>query len=338
MNLPDQGTTMRAIAVHALHDRSAVKITDFPEPEAKPGHVVVDVAAATVNFPDLLMLEGKYQYRPDPPFILGKDGAGTVAAVGDGVDGWSIGDRAMFYMPDGCFAEKAAVPVTHLFPVPDAVSLEDAAAIGLVYPTAWMALKTRGGLQEGETVMVTGAAGGVGLAAVDLAKALGASRVLAACSTAEKGKAAIAAGADAVIDTGSLDGKDAIRDQVYAANDGKGVDVCLDVVGGDVFDGCVRALGWGGRIMIVGFTEGRIPQIGTNYPLLKNIAIIGSPVAQYYERQPKVMDDIHARVFEMAAAGRIKPHIMHTYAFEDFNEALEVVEQRKVIGKVLLKI
>ena len=329
---------MRAVAVHALHDRDAVKITDMPEPEAGPGEILVDVAAATVNFPDILMLEGKYQYRPDPPFILGKDAAGTVSAVGEGVTDWAVGDRGMFYVNAGAFAEKAAVPVTNAFKMPDEVSFEDAAAMGLVYPTAWCALKTRGNLQEGERIMVTGAAGGVGMATVNLAKALGAGKVLAAVSTPEKGAAAMASGADAVIDTSNLDHKDAIRDQVYAVTDGKGVDLIVDVVGGDVFDGAVRALSWGGRIMVVGFTDGRIPQIGVNYPLMKNIAIIGSPVAQYYERRPDIMHAIQDELYALAAAGKLKPHIMASWPMENFGEALRVVEDRQVIGKVLLTV
>ncbi len=329
---------MRAIAVHALHDRSAIKVTDMPEPTAGAGEILVDVATATVNFPDILMLDGKYQYRPDLPFILGKDAAGTVSAVGDGVADWSVGDQAMFYMNAGAFAEKAAVPVTNAFKIPDGVSIEDAAAMGLVYPTAYCALKTRGNLQPGESVMVTGAAGGVGMATIDVAKALGASQVLAAVSTPEKGEAALAAGADAVIDTSNLEHKDAIRDQVYAVTDGKGVDMCVDVVGGDVFDGSVRALSWGGRIIIVGFTDGRIPQIGTNYPLLKNIAIIGSPVAQYYERRPDILHDIQDKLYDLVGAGKLTPHIMKNWPFDDFMEALKVVEDRQVIGKVLLTI
>ena len=327
---------MRAVAVHALHDRDAVKITDMPEPEAGPGEILVEIAAATVNFPDILMMEGKYQYRPDPPFILGKDAAGTVSAIGEGVTDWSVGDRAMCYVNAGAFAEKAAVSVSNAFKVPDGVSLEDAAAMGLVYPTAYCALVTRGGLKAGESVMVTGAAGGVGMATVDVAKALGASQVLAAVSTPEKDEAAMAAGADAVIDTGNLDHKDAIRDQVYAVTGGKGVDMCVDVVGGDVFDGAVRALSWGGRIMVVGFTAGRIPQLGVNYPLLKNIAIIGSPVAQYYEQRPDIMHETQDELYKMVADGKLKPHIMATWPMDEFAEALRVVEDRQVIGKVLL--
>ena len=329
---------MRAVAVHALHDRDAVKITDMPEPEAGPGEIVVDVETATVNFPDILMLDGKYQYRPDPPFILGKDAAGTVSAVGDGVDGWAVGDRAMFYVNAGAFAEKCAVKAGNAYKVPDGVSLEDAAAMGLVYPTGWCALVTRGNLQPGESVMVTGAAGGVGLATVNLAKGLGAGKVLAAVSTPEKGEAALAAGADHVIDTSNLEHKDAIRDQVYAVTDGKGVDICVDVVGGDVFDGAIRSLAWGGRIMIVGFTDGRIPQIGTNYPLLKNIAIIGSPVAQYYERRPDIIIDAQEKLYDMVAAGKLTPHIMKNLPLDDFMDALKIVEDRQVIGKVLLTI
>jgi NADPH2:quinone reductase len=329
---------MRAVAVHALHDRSAVRLTDMPDPSAGPGEILVRVAAATVNFPDLLMLESKYQYRPDPPFVLGKDAAGTVVGVGDGVAGWAVGDRAMFYVHAGAFAEKAAVPVANAFRIPEGVGFADAAAMGLVYPTAWTALVIRGGFRPGETVLVTGAAGGVGLAVVNLARALGAASVLAAVSTAAKGEAAKAAGADAVIDTAGLADKDAIRRQVQAATDGQGVDVCIDVVGGDVFDGAVRALAWGGRIVVVGFTEGRIPQLATNYLILKNIAVVGSPVAQYYDRQPHLMQEIQAKLYRLARAGRIRPHVMRSYPMERFAEALAVMERREAVGKVLLEI
>ena len=205
-------------------------------------------------------------------------------------------------------------------------------------PTAWCALVTRGNLRPGDSVMVTGAAGGVGLATVNLARALGAAPILAAVSTPEKGAAARAAGADHVIDTSNLEHRDAIRNQVHAVTDGEGVDLCVDVVGGDVFDGAVRALGWGGRILIVGFTDGRIPQIGTNYPLLKNIAIIGSPVAQYYERRPDLIREAQDRLYDLVAAGRLKPHIMAAWPLDRFGDALQCVEERRVIGKALLTI
>jgi len=329
---------MKAVVVHKLHDRDAVQVSDMPDPAAGAGEVVDDVAAASVNFPDILMMDGKYQYRPDPPFVLGKDGAGTVSAVGDGVDGWAVGDRAMFYTAAGTFAEQAVAAVEHVYKVPDGLSLEAAAAMGLVYPTAWCALVWRGSIQPGDSVMVTGAAGGVGLATIDVAKALGAGPVLAAVSKPEKGEAARAAGADHVIDTSDLSHKDALRDQVFAVTDGKGVDLCVDVVGGDVFDAAIRSLAWGGRILVVGFADGRIPQIGTNYTLLKNIAVIGSPVSQYYDRRPDLIQQAQAELFAMAAAGKLHPHVMGAWPLADFKEALAVVEQRRAIGKVLLTV
>jgi NADPH:quinone reductase len=291
----------------------------------------------TVNFPDILMLDGKYQIRPDLPFVLGKDGAGTVAAVGEGVSGFAVGDRVMFYLHYGAFAERAAVPAKQCFKLPAEMPLDDAAAMGITFQTVWAALVDRAALKPGESVLVTGAAGGVGLAAVALAKALGAGTVLAGLTTLSKADAVKAAGADHIIDMTGSDLKDGVRDQVKAATGGE-VDVVLDVVGGDTFDACLRALAFSGRIVVLGFTGGRIAEAKTNYLLLKNIAVIGSSINAYYARDLAAVHRGQDEMMKLYGEGRLKPHIHARFPLDRCAEALAVVEDRAVVGKVIIEI
>jgi len=328
---------MKAAQVHELGNRSSIQIDDIDEPTAGPGEVLVDVAAVTVNFPDILMLDGKYQIRPDLPFVLGKDGAGTVAAVGSDVSDFAVGDRVMFYLHYGAFAERAAVPVSNCFHLPADMPLDDAAAMGITFQTVWAALVDRAGLKAGESVLVTGAAGGVGLAGVALAKALGASTVLAGITTMSKADAVKAAGADHIIDMTGDDLRDSVRDQVKAATGGE-VDVVLDVVGGDTFDACIRALAFGGRIVVLGFTGGRIAEAKTNYLLLKNIAVLGSSINAYYARDIEAVHHGQAEMTRLYAESKLKPHIHARFPLDRVGEALATVEDRAVVGKVLIDI
>ena len=327
---------MRAVVVNEIGNPGAVRLEDVPEPSPGPNDVLVEVAAASINYPDLLMLDGKYQIRPDPPFILGKDLAGGVLAVGDAVGGIAPGDRLVGYVHYGAFAERVAVPASQCFALPDDVDFAAAAAMGVTYQTAYAALVERAILKEGETVLITGASGGVGLATIALAKALGAGAVLAGLTTMAKADAVRQAGADHVIDLSAADLRDSLRDQVGAAIGRKEVDVVVDVIGGDVFDACLRALGWCGRIVVLGFMEGRIPEVKTNYLLLKNIAVLGSSVNSYYGRAPEATAKAQEILFDFYRQGRIEPHIMATYALEDIAAALELFAQRKVVGKVML--
>lgn len=326
---------MKAVVVNELKNRDAVTLSEVPEPEAGPGEVLVDVKAASVNFPDVLMMDGKYQIRPDPPFILGKDAAGTVRAVGDGVTRVKAGDRVMLYVEYGAFAEVVRARETHVFPIPDKLDFETAAAMGLVYQTVWVALMDRGRMQAGETVLVTGASGGVGMAAMDLARACGAKKVLAGLTTMSKADAVLAAGADAVIDLSGEDLRDGIRAQVKEATGG-GVDVVIDVVGGDAFEGALRALNWGGRIVVVGFTGGRIPEIKTNYLLLKHISVVGSSINSVYNPAGPYVAGVQDKVNALVEDDKLKPSIMARHPAADFMTALQAIEERTVIGKVVL--
>jgi len=328
---------MKAARLHELGNRAAVTVDDIAEPSPGPGEVVVDVAAASVNFPDILMLDGKYQIRPDLPYVLGKDGAGTIAAVADDVADFAVGDRVMFYLHYGAFAERAAVPASQCFRLPADMPLDDAAAMGVTFQTVWAALVDRAALKSGETVLVTGAAGGVGLAGVALAKALGARAVLAGLTTMSKADAVRAAGADHIVDMSGGDLRDGVRDQVKAAIGGE-VDVVLDVVGGDAFDACLRALAFCGRIVVLGFTGGRIAEARTNYLLLKNVAVLGSSINAYYARDLDAVHRGQAEMNRLYGEGKLVPHIHARFPIDRCNEAFAAVEDRAVVGKVLIEI
>lgn len=327
---------MRAVVVNEVGNKDSVRVEEVPEPSPGPDEVLIEVASVSLNFPDLLMLDGKYQIRPDPPYVLGKDLAGDVLAVGAAVKGIAPGDRIMGYVHYGAFAERVSVPASQCFAVPDDVDFAAATAMGVTFQTAYAALVERAALKAGETVLITGASGGVGLATISLAKALGAATVIAGLTTLAKAESVREAGADHVIDLSGEDLRDSVRDQVGAATGRKEVDVVIDVLGGDVFDACLRALGWCGRIVVLGFMAGRIPEVKTNYLLIKNIAVIGSSVNSYYERGPELMTKAQEVMFDLYRQGRIKPHIMATFPLEGISSALDLFAQRKVVGKVML--
>jgi NADPH2:quinone reductase len=259
----------------------------------------------------------------------------VVSAVGAKVEGLKVGDRVLAHVNHGAMAEKVACPAALACPMPAEVAFDAAAAMGLAYLTAWFALKVRGGLAPGETVLVDGASGGVGLAAVQLAKALGAGKVLAGLSSPAKADAVRAAGADAVIDLGAENLKDSLRDQVAAATGG-GVDLVIDMVGGAVFDAALRAVGDEGRIVVVGFASGAIPTVRTNYLLLKNISVVGMTVSAYMKARSPAIREAQAAMFDLLRAGRLDPHIMKRFRFEDFMAAIRLLEDRAVVGKAVL--
>jgi len=288
-----------------------------------------------VNFPDLLVIAGTYQKLPPRPFSPGKDFAGVVAAVGAGVTTCKPGDRVCAQIEFGAYAEKCSVPELNCHVMPASMSFVEGAAMGLTYLTAHFALVERGRLQAGESVLVTGAAGGVGVAAVQVAKALGA-RVLAAVSSADKAALARENGADHVVRTDRSDIRESLRRQVYDAVGAQGVDLVVDPVGGDVFDASLRAVAWSGRLVIVGFAEGRIPEVKAGYLLVKNIALVGLQFSDYRDREPRKVRAVQQALFRLYEAGRLKPHVMATYAMADFREALAAVRDRKVVGKVVL--
>jgi NADPH2:quinone reductase len=274
---------------------------------------------------------------PPRPFSPGKDAAGIVSAVGAGVTRLGPGQRVVAQLEHGGYASQVIAPEQWVHPISDAMSFVEAAAMGLVYQTAHFALVERGRFKPGESVMVTGAAGGVGLAAVQVAKALGA-RVLAAVSTPEKAALARSNGADAIIDLSLSDLRESIRTQTYAANGQAGVDIVLDTVGGDVFDGALRTLAWCGRIVVIGFAAGRIPEIKANYLLVKNISASGLQWSDYRERTPQLVADVQAQLMTMYEHGQIRPHVMRTFPLEAFAQALSIVESRKATGKLVLTV
>jgi NADPH2:quinone reductase len=328
---------MRAVVITNTTNRS-VGIASVDDPRPKDDEVVVDVKACGVNFTDYLSLDGKYQNNPPPPFTPGKDAAGVISAVGAKVKGLKVGDRVLAHVNHGAMAEKVACPTQLACPIPREISFEDAAATGLAYLTAWFALKVRGELEPGEVVLVNGASGGVGLAAVGLARALRAGKVLAGLSSPSKADAVKSAGADAVIDLGADNLKDALRDQVAAATGGGSADLVIDMVGGAAFDSSLRAIGDEGRIVVVGFASGTIPTVRTNYLLLKNISVVGMTVSAYMKARSPLIAEAQAAIFDLLRAGKIDPHIMKRFCFEDFMAAIKMLEDRAIVGKAVLRV
>ncbi len=327
---------MRAVVINEIGNRDTVRIEDVADPVPGAGEVVVDTRACGVNFTDLLSLDGKYQNNPPPPFTPGKDAAGVVAAVGPGVSGLAVGQRVIAHVIHGALAGKVACPEALCFPLPDGVAFDAAAAMGLAYQTAYFALTVRGKLEPGEIVLVNGASGGVGLAAINLAKPLGAGITLAGLTTPSKAAPVIAAGADAVIDLTRDNLKDSLRAQVMEATGKRGVDLAFDLVGGEVFDAALRAIADEGRAVVSGFTSGAIPSVRTNYLLLKNIGVLGMTINSYVKQRSPRLREAQAALFDLLLAGKIDPNIMNRFPFERFMDAIMMLEDRKIVGKSVL--
>ncbi len=326
---------MKALIVTEHGPLEKLSLGEFPDPKPGKGEVLVDVHAASVNFPDLLVIGGTYQNLPPRPFVPGKDLAGVVAAVGEGVTRVKPGDRVLAQIEHGAFAERAVVREVLCFVMPTKMRFEDGAAMGLVYLTAHNAMVERAQLRAGETVLVTGAAGGVGLACVQLAKALGAV-VVAAVSSDEKAEVARASGADHIVRTDMPDLRESFRKQVFDAAGKRGIDLVLENVGGDVFDASLRVMAWCGRLVIIGFAGGRIPEVKAGYLLVKNISLIGLQSSDYRERAPEVVRTAYEQLFALYEQGKIKPHVMAAYPMKDYLTALHAVKDRKVLGKVVI--
>ena len=328
---------MRALVVHQHGSIDAVRLEEYPEPRPGPGEVLIDVHAASVNFPDLLVIGGTYQRLPATPFVPGKDLAGTVAAAGANVNRVRPGERVMAQIEHGAFAERAVAAQAICHPIPPTMSFAEAAAMGLVYLTAHFALVERARLAAGEVVLVTGAAGGVGLASVQIAKALGAT-VIAAVGSDEKAALVRANGADHVVYTNLPDLRESLRAQAFAAVGKRGADVIIDSVGGDVFDACLRVIAWCGRLVVVGFAAGRVPEIKAGYILVKNISILGLQSSDYRDREPAKVQRVQRELFELYVQGKLKPHVMARYPLAGFREALATVQDRRALGKVVLEL
>ena len=324
---------MKAIVCKAYGPAETLVIEEVPSPEVKGRGVKVRVRAAGLNFPDTLIIEGKYQFQPPMPFSPGGEMAGEVIAVGDQVTRFRPGDRVAGLTGYGAFAEEVVVAEDNLLPVPDAMSDEQAAAFTMVYGTSYHALKQRANLQPGETLLVLGASGGVGLAAVELGKAMGA-RVIAAASSAEKLAVPRAAGADELINYRD----EPLKDAAKRLTRGKGVDVVYDPVGGDFTEQALRAMAWNGRHLIVGFAAGEIPKIPANLTLLKGCSVVGVFWGDFTRREPQTSAENMQALLTLFAEGRITPTISQVYAFEDYVDAFGALTGRRATGKVVLRV
>jgi NADPH:quinone reductase len=324
---------VKAMICEAFAPVEDLRHGEFPAPEAGPGEVVIDVVAAGVNYPDVLIVQGKYQTKPPLPFVPGSEAAGHVAAVGEGVEGFAPGDRVIAFTGSGAFAQQVRVPATQVWPVPDGVDLEVAAGIAITYGTSYHALKDRANIQPGETLLVLGAGGGVGLTAVELGKRMGA-RVIAAASSADKLALAKAQGADELIDYAQED----LRERVKALTDGKGVDVVYDPVGGPMNLTAIKSLAWGGRLLVIGFAGGDIPSIPANLLLLKSASAVGVLWGNSVRADPVAQGANMRQLLSWLAEGALKPVIDTRFALPDAVAALQHLEKRKVKGKVLLTV
>lgn len=323
---------MRAILCKELGHADKLVMEDIASPEPGKGQVKIKVKAAGLNFPDTLIIEGKYQIKPALPFSPGGEMAGEVIAVGEGVKRYQPGQRVMGLTGYGAFAEEILAPESNLIPVPDGMDDHTAAAFSMVYGTSYHALKQRAKIQPGETLLVLGASGGVGLAAVELGKAMGAT-VIAAASSAEKLAVAKEAGADDLINYVEEDLKDALK-QRYP----KGVDVIYDPVGDKFTEAALRNMAWNGRLLVVGFAAGDIPKIPANLALLKGCSIVGVFWGAFTQQEPQANIQNIMELFQLFGQGKIKPRISQVFAFEDYEQALAALTSRTAKGKVVLEV
>jgi len=304
---------------------------DLPDLIAQAGQVVIDVRVAGVNFPDVLIIQNKYQHKPELPFIPGSELSGIITAVGEDVTKYRIGDRVIAFAAQGAFAQQIVVPVESLMPMPPNMDYDIAAATTLTYGTSHHAIVDRGRLKEGETILVLGAAGGVGLAAIEIGKALGA-RVIAAASTDEKLNICKEHGADILINYATQD----LREAVKAATDGKGPDIIFDPVGGSYTETAFRTIAWRGRYLVIGFANGEIPKIPLNIALLKGASLVGVFWGEFIKREPKANFDAMRELLDWLAAGKIRPHISGRYSLANTAQALNDMAARKVTGKIVI--
>lgn len=326
-----KGDDMRAVLCKNWGGPENLVVEDVPVPSLRPNAVRIKVHAAGLNFADLLLIAGQYQEKPAFPFIPGAEAAGVLAEVGATVTGLKAGDRVMALTGLGAFAEEVVVDAPRILPIPDTMEFATAAAFPVAYGTSHGALEWRARLRPGEWLLVTGAAGGVGLTAVEIGKAMGA-RVIACARGAEKLAIAQQHGADHLIDYSRED----IRERVKAITGGHGADVIYDPVGGDVFEACLRSIAWGGRIIVIGFAAGRVPQIPANIVLVKNIDVIGFYWGSYQAHNPELLRSSFAQLFRWFQEGKLHPHISHQCALQEAPRALELLQQRKSTGKVVL--
>ncbi|HTD02359.1 NADPH:quinone oxidoreductase family protein [Undibacterium sp.] len=323
---------MKAIVCKAWGLPDTLVVEDLPDVVPGPGQVAIDVKAAGVNFPDVLIIQNKYQFKPELPFTPGSELSGVVRAVGEGVVNAKVGDKVIAFIGHGAFAQQVVVPAHAIMPIPPGMDFDTAAAITLTYGTSHHAVVDRAQLKAGETMLVLGAAGGVGLAAIEIGKALGA-RVIAAASSDEKLAICKEHGADVTINYSTAD----LREAIKAATDGKGPDVIYDPVGGVYAEPAFRSIGWRGRYLVVGFANGEIPKLPLNLTLLKGASLVGVFWGEFAKREPKANLAAMREMMGWLAEGKIRPHISGRYALADTAIALNDIAARKVTGKVVIQ-
>jgi NADPH2:quinone reductase len=324
---------MKAVLCKAFGPPESLVVEEVISPDPGPGEVVVSVKAASVNFPDVLIIQNKYQFKPQLPFSPGSEVAGVVKTIGDGVTTVKAGDRVMAFTTYGAFAEEVKIEAKRLLPLPAGMDFTHAAAFGLTYATSDHALRDRGQLAAGETLLVLGAAGGVGLAAIEIGKALGA-RVIAAASTEDKLAVCREHGADDAINYATDD----LRERIKSLTDGRGVDVVYDPVGGAYTEPALRSLAWRGRLLVVGFAAGDIPKMPLNLTLLKGCSIVGVFWGEFTRREPQRFTESMQQLGRWYADGKLKPHVSQTYPLERAADALTAMANRQVKGKVVLTV
>jgi NADPH2:quinone reductase len=322
---------MKAVLCTKFGPPESLEYVDVPSPTAGPGEVVVSLRAASVNFPDVLIIENKYQFKPPLPFSPGSELGGVVKTVGEGVTDVAPGDRVMAFTVHGAFAEEVKLERSRVLPIPDGMSFETAAALLLTYGTMDHALRDRGQLAAGETVLVLGASGGIGIASIEVAKALGA-RVIACASSDDKLQACVEHGADAVVNYSSED----LRERIKLLTEGRGADVIVDPVGGPYTEPALRSIAWRGRLLVVGFAAGDIPKVPLNLALLKGCSIVGVFWGDFLRREPAAFRDSVRQLGEWYAAGKLRPHVSARFPLSRTAEAISLMAQRKAVGKIVV--
>ena len=324
---------MKAVVCKQYGPPESLVVEELPSPRPGRGEAVVSVRAASLNFPDVLIIQNKYQFKPPLPFSPGSELAGVVKELGEGVSGLRPGDRVMAFTTYGAFAEEVKLEAARLVPIPAGMEFTSAAAFLLTYGTSDHALRDRGALQAGETLLVLGAAGGVGLAAIEIGKALGA-RVIACASSEDKLAVCRSHGADATIDYAKED----LRERVKALTDARGPDVVYDAVGGPYTEPAFRSIAWRGRLLVVGFAAGEIPKLPLNLALLKGASVVGVFWGDFARREPKRFAESLAQLGRWFGEGKLRPHVSRTFPLEQAAEALKLMAARQVKGKVVLTV
>ena len=323
---------MKAVVCHALGEPADLVLDNVESPQVGPEEIKVALSAAAVNFADILMVQGKYQFKPPLPFSPGFEGAGQVMEIGSKITGFQVGDRVMTHHRYGGYVEEIVLPETALRPLPEQFSFVEGAAFSGVYNTAYVSLCSRANLKKGEVLLVHGASGGGGLAAVEIGKVLGAT-VIATASSAEKLAVVQKKKADHLINY-----SDGFKEKVLEVTEGRGADVIYDPVGGDVFDESTRCIAWGGRLLVVGFAGGRIAEIKTNIPLLKGFSIVGVRAGEFGRRDLLAAQENFTVMLDWVKQGKIHPYVSQTFPLEQAVQAMELLATRQAFGKVVLTI